>query len=394
MIKSNIKILLLKFSGSLFLFLITILISKNISLEEFGTYEVLVRISLLISTISVFGLPALINRTKSFYEAKKIFVSGIQTVITIDLIISIFSCLIIYIYQENLKFGLLIIFGSFFYPLYRLIGALYLKNKKYTKSILTDDVLFYLILYSLLLLVIAVSNKINIFEISLFVLISRLVVFLYFYPIKKLFFFKIKINIKLLQKSFLLFLQSFLQKALNNLPVILCGFLFTQQEAGVYALSVRLSSIYLIVLSSFNYYITPKISENLNNSRFKIMLKKGLLLFLVFSILIFTVNLFLSNIITSIWPEMKGEFLTIYFVVLLGYLVNLSTGSVGVILNMTGNEKKHLKVNLFSLILIIISFISSLFYNSFLYFTIFISLIMGLENILKLLYVRFFFKTI
>jgi O-antigen/teichoic acid export membrane protein len=394
MIKTNLRILLAKISGSVFMFLATIILSKQLTLTNYGTYEVLIRISLLVSTISLFGIPTLINRTKTYFEAKKIFNRALPTIISLNLIFTGFTCLVIFIFKEDFRSGLLIILAGIMFPLYRIIGALYLKKKIYIKAVLSDDVLFHFIFCISLFVLLYFYQELNLFNVSLLVLISRIASFLYFKSGINLKRFKPNIELALLKSSSSLFTQTIVQKLINNLPIILCGILFTKEETGVFALSVRLSSIYLILLGGFNVFITPRISENMHSNKFKIFIRKAILLFFIFSTVVFIINVLFSNYIALLWDEIQGDNLMIYLIILFGYLINLSTGSVGLLLNMNGLEKKHLQVNLVSVALILLSSFLVFFHHSIIYFAISISLIIGLENVLKLIAIRKILKVL
>lgn len=387
MIKLNLKIFILKILGSFFLFASIYILSKKMSLYDYGIYETVVRISLLISIFSLYGIPVLITRAKSFHSAKKIYLSTFSTILIINLILVIVSILIIYIFGEDYNSIILIILSGFLYTIYKIRGTVSLKKKKYFVSILSDDTLFNTFLAFSLLFLLFVKVKLTLFSVSLIVLTCRSLTFLILNFDFKIKIIKVKNNISLFKDSTTIFTQSFSQKLVNNLPIILCPFLFSGNEPGIFALSVRLSGIYLILLSGFNIYITPNISEQIIHKKFKTTIIKSIVLFSVIALLIFAINLIFSEYLETIWEEFNNN-THIYIIILAGYLVNLSTGSVGVLLNQVGLEKKQLKINLLSLILLLPVFTITYFYQSLLFYSISISLIIATENILKFKYIR------
>jgi O-antigen/teichoic acid export membrane protein len=385
MLNLNIKITILKFIGAGFLFLAIFILSKKMSLYDYGIYETVVRISLLISTFSIFGSSVLITRAKSYYSAKKIFLNTFPTILIINIILIIISISIIYFFVDDYISGIVIILSGLFYTAYKLIGTLYLKKKKYFVSILSDDILFNTLLALSLLFLLFVKVKLTLFSVSLTALICRSLTFFILNSNLKTRSLKLKKSISLFKESTTLFKQSFSQKLVNNLPVIMCPFLFSGDEIGILALSIRFSGIYLIAISGFIVFITPNISEKITEENFIKMIKRSLTIFSITAFFIFLINLYLSNYIPIIWKEFDGYIHT-YLIILTGYLVNFSTGISGVLLNQLGLEKKQLKVNILSILLFLFTFILTYVTRSYLIYVISISIIIGVENLLKLKY--------
>lgn len=387
MIKLNLQITLLKIFGSAFLFLAIYILSKKMSFYEYGIYETVVRITLLISIFSLYGIPVLITRAKNLYSSKKIFLSTLSTVFTINAILILISISIIYFFANNYVSVIPIIISGLFYAIYKMSGNLSLKNKKYFVSILSDDSLFNILLAIFLMISLIINLKLTLLSVSVIVLICRIITFFILNSSFKIKILKLKNKFSYFKESTTIFKQSFSQKLVNNLPVVMCPFLFSGDETGIFALSTRLSLIYMILLSGFNIYITPNISEKINQKKFKNIILKSVLFFSLLGFLIFIFNLFFSKYLEFIWDEFKN-YSHIYVIILAGYLVNLSTGSAGVILNHIGLENKHLKVNLISLSLLLFSFIVTYFSKSLLFFSISVSLIVATENILKFKYIK------
>ena len=385
MINLNIKITILKMLGAAFLFLVIYILSKKMSLYDYGIYETLVRGSLLISTFSIFGSSVLITRAKSYYLAKKIFLNTYPTILIINFLLIIVSISIIYFFLDDYISSIILISSGLFYTAYKLIGTLCLKKKKYFVSILSDDTLFNTLLAISLLLLLLVKVKLTLFTVSLAVLTCRSLTFLILNSKLKTTPLRLKKSISLLKKSTALFKQSFSQKLVNNLPVVMSPFLFSGNEIGILALSIRFSGIYLIAISGFIVFITPNISEKITQKKFIKMIKKSLSIFSITALFIFLVNIFLSKYITTIWKDFDG-YIHIYFIILTGYLVSFSTGISGVLLNQLGLEKKQLKVNIISLTILLFTFIFTYFSRSFLIYAILVSIIIGFENLLKLKY--------
>ncbi|MBL4828278.1 MAG: oligosaccharide flippase family protein [Aliivibrio sp.] len=133
----------------------------------------------------------------------------------------------------------------------------------------------------------------------------------------------------------------------RTIDVIIVGLLVDPAAAGIYFAASRTSELLGFVLSSLNLIVGPNISR-LYAARKSEELKKYLALS---SVAVFTPALFLF-LIYCIMPEtilslFGSEFVKGKWVLILmafGQLCNAATGSVGVLLNMSGHEKINAKV--------------------------------------------------
>ena len=64
MFKKTSQIFLFRIIGLICLFATSILLSKELSLTEYGRFETLVKLSLLLSTISIFGIDSKLNQNE------------------------------------------------------------------------------------------------------------------------------------------------------------------------------------------------------------------------------------------------------------------------------------------------------------------------------------------
>jgi O-antigen/teichoic acid export membrane protein len=133
----------------------------------------------------------------------------------------------------------------------------------------------------------------------------------------------------------------------RTLDVIFVGLLLSPSAAGIYFAASRTSELLGFVLSSLNLVVGPNISKLYAADK-----KEELTQYLaVASIVIFVpaLALFLAcalfpNTILSIFG---GEFVNgkrVLIIMAFGQLFNAATGSVGVMLNMTGHEKINAKI--------------------------------------------------
>ena len=146
----------------------------------------------------------------------------------------------------------------------------------------------------------------------------------------------------------------------------------------------------MVILSAYNLYLKPKVARDVKYMKreFSREFYFAILTLLSISLIVFVINLLFHKKIQLIWPILSDHNLLAYYFLLFGYLVNLSTGGVGVILNMTGNTTKSIRINIFCLVLQIIVGFGAAFSQSLLIYSIGIGLVFMIENILKIILVK------
>lgn len=380
--KDNFVIFILRLIGLASIFFTSILLSKNLSIENYGNFEIFIRIGLIISTISTFGFGQKINRNEFIEDAISDYRKSLPWTVVINISLILILALSYYIISGEITLEFAIIIASLFYSLCSLSANLYLKKRNYALSLLSDDSLHN---FCFLIAVFIVFSfwRLNLFNVSIIYFLSRFLMFILFGLKSKI---KFHFSKNLLKDSKEFLLQNLLQKLSNNLPLILSGIIFANTlSVGIFALAIRLSSVYLIVLSVYNIYITPIISEEIQNSKlvFKRKFNKVSLILFSFSISVFLININFSKYLTYFWDEFDNQNIYIYLIVLAGYLVNLSTSSVGVILNMSGNAKFHIRINLIIILLQLITAIMAIFHQSFITYISLMSFFLASENIIK-----------
>jgi O-antigen/teichoic acid export membrane protein len=125
--------------------------------------------------------------------------------------------------------------------------------------------------------------------------------------------------------------------------VLLIGLIIHDKgDIGLYAIAERISVMISFGLMAVNAVVAPKFSAFYSNNEFeqlKKLARQTSFLFLSAAILGITIICFFSELILSVFGT---EFITassILIVLSVGQVVNLATGSVGILLSMCGYEK-------------------------------------------------------
>jgi len=135
---------------------------------------------------------------------------------------------------------------------------------------------------------------------------------------------------------------------------IIIGIFKTEAEIGIYNVAIKLAMISGIVLGAVNSIVAPKLSQAYNNGNkkeFIIIVKQStrVIFFSSVPILIFLIA-FPEFLLSFFGSEfMIGK--TALYILLIGQIINAFSGSVGVIMQMTGKEKLFQNILILSLFL-------------------------------------------
>jgi len=135
---------------------------------------------------------------------------------------------------------------------------------------------------------------------------------------------------------------------------IIIGIFKTEIDIGIYNVAIRLAMISGVVLGAVNSIVAPNISNAYNNGKheeFKCIVYQStrIIFFLSFPILIFLL-VFPEFLLSFFGQEFILGKQTLY-ILLIGQIINSLSGSVGVIMQMTGKEKVFQNILLLALIL-------------------------------------------
>ena len=172
----------------------------------------------------------------------------------------------------------------------------------------------------------------------------------------------------LLKKAKPLFIISIAGLVINSSDIVILGLFSDAKSIGLYVVAARIALLTSVLLQITNSAVSPKIAALYEEGSIKsleVMIRKvskGLFFIGSFVFLLF---LFMGKWLLSFWGEEFVEAYIILVILGIGQLVNLSTGPVGMILIMTGQEKIQRNISLsFMAIFLVLSLILSQFYGT------------------------------
>lgn len=162
---------------------------------------------------------------------------------------------------------------------------------------------------------------------------------------------------KIITVSFPMFLTSVMGIVLTQTDIIMLGMYSDTVQVGIYAIVVKLALLTTFVLSSINAIVAPKFSEDYHNGDIEKLKKtvQNSSKFIFYSTL--PIVLFLMLFGKFILGIFGDEFVVGYIamvILLVGQFVNISVGSVGYLMNMTGYQKQYNYIMIVSAIINIV----------------------------------------
>ena len=361
-----------KIIGSLLGYVFLLLVTRNLGAEVWGVFALCMALLNITSILSRFGVDIALLRFVAqlkgkMEEVKGIYFQGISLVLFLSFLFSGLLFFSSHIVAE------LIFHKPHLTPYFKVIAFVLipftiihvnvqtyrgLKRIKafaffqHTAKFLFSVIIFVLLFYLTNIDPITIVIYSFLFAVFIVMIISSYGLLKSFRGIQLI---KIFSRRDILKTSYPMMLSSSILLLMAWADSIMLGIFETEAEIGIYNVAVKLAMITGIVLAAANSIVAPKISETYNNGRkeeFAIIVKESTRVIFFSSIPILILLIAFPNLILSFFGS---EFLSAkmaLYILLIGQIINAFSGSVGVIMQMTGREK------LFQNILIIALFLN------------------------------------
>lgn len=349
-------------------FFITFFITKNFGPSVFGNFSLALTLLQASTMIFALGLPnALINylglHKIDDHFAQFLLKKGLKIV----LVIAIIPSCIYFIFKnqiatavfhnQNLVSFLTII--AFVLPV-SIVHELFLNFFVATKNFIKFNVFMFVLpnvffLLFLLFTTISIENQqftFLFYALSIFITVGIELFFVFKKheksPIEKL------ASFQIIQFSSPMMLSSLMLFLLNWTDVFMLGAAVSEQELGVYNLAYKLASLAMLVIISMNVVLAPKIAElhKTNNLvELHTVIKNATRLVILLTTPIVLVLLFFSGPILGYFGTGFIHGKTALIIISIGVLLNVITGNVDQILNMTNHQKILKNTTIFGFLL-------------------------------------------
>ena len=176
---------------------------------------------------------------------------------------------------------------------------------------------------------------------------------------------------------------------LTNIDVLMIGVILDKELSGVYGIASRISVFIAFGLFAMNTILAPQISKLYTEKKMntlKSLLFKTSRLNLLISSLLFLLILYFNHEVLNLFGVKYSEGAVALIILCAGQIINISTGSVGILMTMTGLEAITAKIIIFSIVLNIILNITLIPYLSIEGAAIATAITVAISNLLMLYY--------
>ncbi|WP_291112011.1 MULTISPECIES: oligosaccharide flippase family protein [unclassified Flavobacterium] len=348
-------------------FFITFFITKNYGEGVYGNYSLIFTMLQASTMLFALGLPNAIISYLGLHKIEDHFSQFIlKKGLKIVLIATIIPCGFYFFFRE---FIALDIFGNielipylkiivFTLP-FAIIHELILNFFIATKNFLKFNIFMFLVpnfIFLLLLVIISISKENESITFAFYsISISITLIVECFFAFKKsetAIFEKLSTK-QIIQFSSSMMLSSLMLFLLNWTDVFMLGFLTSTRDVGIYNLAYKLASLTMLVIISMNVVLAPKISELYRSNKLAELhktIKNATRIVFLITIPIVLFLIVFGEIILGMFGANFIEGKTALFIIAIGMLLNVMTGNVDQILNMTNNQKILRNITIFGFV--------------------------------------------
>jgi len=378
-------VLLLKILGLLTGFFLSILITRFAGPDGLGVYNLCIQIGIILATISMLGADqlmikevaiahsdGLITKIRGFLKKGILVYGGIAFLLAVCLILTSKQVSLYSLKNANFNFLFVLTALSIIpHVISKVYSNLLVGIGKNSYGILSDPNMISLFIFPIVLLYYIFNNKdIHLDAIVFIYLLSRIVIGLVQIFVWKYFFShsanSISISSKVALWSGSFFVISLLASIFNSVEMFVFGYFGMHSDLGIFSIIWRLSNIQVFILLIFNSSLMPKFSVLYHEGKvqqIQNIIKKLSSLFSFLSIIIFVLFLIFGKFILGFWGAEFQHAYPSLIILLIGQFFNIASGSNGMLLNITGNNKLHMFLLLFSTLLDF--FLAALFIYNF-----------------------------
>lgn len=360
--------LLYRVFGLLLNFLITFFITKNYGEGVYGNFSLIFTLLQASTMIFALGLPNAVINYLGLYKIDDHFSQYLlKKGVKIILITAIIPSVLFYVLKDVIAVDIFhnknlisyIIIISLGLPFF-IIQEFFLNFLIATKNFLKFNIFMFVVpnlLFLLLLVFVSITKENQFFTILYYALSVAITVVIESFSVFKK---HIKEEIdKLTSKQILQFsspmmLSSLMLFLLNWTDVLMLGAMKSEEEVGIYNLAYKLASLSMLVIISMNVVLAPKISQLFKSGKIEelhVTIKKSTRLILLLTTPIVLFLIVFSEFILSLFGNNFTAGKTALIIISLGAMINVATGNVDQILNMTNHQDILKNITIFGFIL-------------------------------------------
>lgn len=332
--------------------ILSIVLARNLPLEEFGAYSVAFSFTALFTFLADFGIATVTTRdiSQKPEKAKQILSQSLPLKTLLAGIASLVIIVIAFILGRRSSDLLLTIIFS----IYVGINSLNIFLQAYFRATLIMKFeAISKIIQGLSLIIIAVMGIVfipNIYIVASGFVISSIIALIYlFYQISKAmpnleFEWNSNASILLLRNSWMYGITAFLALINLNFDAVMIGFSLSNELAGIYSAIYTILVALLFIIHIGFIPLFPIISRNINNIIFlrKIYIITSIVTLCISIIISIILFVFRQNILNILYGKEIAEYSFILSILALVFIFGISKYTAGNILSYTNNVKSYL----------------------------------------------------
>lgn len=371
-LKNSIASFVVKIVGIVIGLLVSVLLGRTLGASGLGIINLSNRIIAVVLVIALLGVRqviikeiAIAHSNRDFNHIGNImhsvyFLNGSVSIVLSFILILISPWLANNIFGEPSLTIPLIVAATVVVPqvFSRIFSSALVGYRKIWQSNLVEQTLSIAITGVLLLFMWVFGQEINVNRVAIMYALGRLSVTItlgiywknIFKPNKN----KIFLIKRVLKTSLPLFLVASSGIIIANANIIILGIFEDSKVIGIYAVAARIGTLTSFFLLVTNSSVSPKIAALFANNKMKelqIMIQRVTRILFFLGLSTWVLFIITGKPLLGIWgAEFKAGYL-ILIIIGFGQFLNLSTGAVGLMLIMTGNEKLQSKISMVFLII-------------------------------------------
>jgi len=378
-VKKSAPSILVKVLGMLIALLVSIALGRLLGAEGLGIINLTTKISSILIILALLGTPQLLIKElaiavndKNWQEVKSLIKSGlivnsISALLLIALIVILAPWISKYIFDnKDITIPLVVATCA---VLFQVISRVYASGiiayKKIWQSNLVNEGLSIAVVGVLLGVWYVFGFTIDVIRVAVFYFVGRVVVTTYVVIYwRTLFKNKAEFHNKsraLIKKSFPFLMVSATAIIAANIDSVMVGWLSSVKEVAYYTVASRIALLTIFFLQVTNAALSPKLATLYKAGKIKEMNKmvqrvtSGLICVAILPVIVFAL---FGESILGLWGAEFSSGYWLLIVLSLGQLVNIGTGSAGLLLVMTGFEKIQANISFIAIgINLLINFI-------------------------------------
>lgn len=366
----SISAFIVRILGAISVFFFHLVVARTLDISDAGTFFLSFSVLTVLWGISSLGMPMAIVRFVGSYHShenwkridalmylasRRIFIASVILAGLVFILVDVFIDFL----SLDVNFSSTLKVMVFVIPviaLYNLIADAFQGIHKSIISIFLKNILTPLMTCFVLIVMLFGAYPVNIITISfVFSLCAVITLMLAIYlwlnqPVFKMSFKYIK-NTDFIKSSHPLFVVNLLGLLVQWSGVLIVGAFVSEEDAALFTVAQKIAMLTSFVLIAVNLVVAPRFAASFASGNLKELKETAHFcsrLMLISATPVLVIMLLIPSFFLGLFGEEYKQAANLLQILVVGQFVNVATGSVGYLLNMTGHEKDMRNVVLFS----------------------------------------------